>query len=434
MAWWHLRRGGFRLRRAPEPRRFVPSDVDENAALAEITRLVEGLAPGGVDEATGHSLDNLINSMLAGWEQGVQAEFAAYSAEAARLVGMANAAVIERQPAEADDRQRLADACLALNAARSRLVQGDDGSSNIVGPMSKGDPASDTDLSRNDDPTSEPHLMIDNGSAGVGRFVRWGDRGHSDPALLAGWPRVPLLLHTAALTIAVGADWAAFLQVVKRVMPSESSPTTSLVVAGFTGIVVWLAHSAGVMFRDIRAGSAGASRFLPLLCVFAWVAFGTAAFAARLVLSKPSQAFGPQEADDHLLSALFFLAFFLGTGIVAGVGAYLTHNPLRSAYGRALRVHERVLRRSIASARDLALAETNRSAHASELIAARQTLLHSLQVRLALAERLKQMARVLIAQRAQDPAVTDAILEPDLRPYEWRPGTANNTPSARSTS
>jgi hypothetical protein len=369
--------------------RFVPSSVDEEAAVSEITRLVEGLAPGGVDEATGHSLDNLINSTSARWEQEVQAEYAAYSARLTALVGVAGAAVAECAPAEEGDRERLADTRLALDAARARLVD----------------------------------APVD----GRGRFAAWGGRGHADPALLAGLPRVPLLLHTVALVAAIGADWAAFLQVVRLVMRTESAQTTMVVVAGFTGIVVYLAHAAGTLFRDLRAGAQSVTPALVALCVLAWAGFGAAAFAARLAVSRPPQAFGGTAStsqDNAMFAAVFFLTFYVGTGIVAGVGAYLTHNPLRAAYGRAARVHRRALRRAIASGRDLAMAEATRTAYAGELVAARQRLLHALQVRLALAERLKQIARVLIAQRAQDPAVTDAILEPDLRPYEWPPGAA----------
>ncbi|NUP00189.1 MAG: hypothetical protein HOW59_19920 [Nonomuraea sp.] len=135
----------------------------------------------------------------------------------------------------------------------------------------------------------------------------------------------------------------------------------------------------------------------------------------------------PKGANDPLLSSLLFLALYAGTGAVACVGAYLTHNPLRAAYGRALRVHQRAHRRARTSTRDLALAEAARSAYASELVAARQSLLYALQSRRALAERLKQMARVLIAQRAQDPAVTDAIIAPDQRPYAWPPSSPNGT-------
>ncbi|WP_345561129.1 hypothetical protein [Nonomuraea rosea] len=393
----------------PEPKRFIPSEVDEDAGLAEITRLVEGLAPGGVDEATGHSLDNLINSTSARWEQEVQAEYARYCAEAATFIGVTDAAVAECRLAEADSRERLADARIALDAARSRLVSS-------PGANDSGEP----------------------GLAGEGGLPRWGGRGHADPMLLAGWPRAPLILHLAALAAAVGADWAAFLQVVKLVLRGESTTTTAMVVAGFTGIVIYLAHTGGVLLRDLRAGSAGVSRSLTVLCLLGWTAFGAAAFVARLTTSARRPAFGTgtsPASDDALIFALFFLAFFVGTGVVAGVGAYLTHNPLRAAYGRALRVHEHVLRRAIVAARALALAEACRSAHANELMAARQSLLHELQVRLALAERLKQMTRVLIAQRAQDPAVTDAIIEPDLKPYAW-PRTADSgtpTGAARGT-
>ncbi|MGW0483506.1 hypothetical protein [Nonomuraea sp. NPDC003214] len=374
MARWRPRRAG-----APEPGPFVPPDVDEEAARAEITSLVEGLAPGGVDEATGHSLDNLVNAMSARWEQEVQAEYAAYCAEATTRLGVADAAVAGSRPAEEDARERLADARAALDAARSRLSPG--------------------------------------GEAG------WGARGHADPALMAGRPLGPLLLHAAALAAAVAADWAAFLEVVKLLMRGEGDVVTSAVVVGFTAIVIYLAHAAGCMFRDIRAGSAGVSRPLAVLCVLGWAAFGAAAFLARLTITARRPAFGAEAPPDDggaLMPALFFLAFFVGTGIVAAVGAYLTHNPLRSAYGRAARVHRQALGAAAAAARELALAEAARSAHANQLMAARQRLLHALQVRLALAERLKQLARVLIAQHAQDPAVTDAILEPDLRPYAWQ--------------
>src|SRR5262249_60962755 len=94
MAWWHRRRdrriaafGGRPLQAGAVPaqpiaERFTPRPVDEAAVRMEIERSVNGLAPQGVDEATGHTLDNLVNSWADQWVADVQVQHADYPVRA----------------------------------------------------------------------------------------------------------------------------------------------------------------------------------------------------------------------------------------------------------------------------------------------------------------------------------------------------------------
>jgi hypothetical protein len=258
------------------------------------------------------------------------------------------------------------------------------------------------------------------------RFARWGDRGYSDPTLLAGRPR-SAYLHVIALCLAALADVGAFFQIVELVMRQQQAYIVLLVVLGFTATVLYVAHAVGVLFRDRKAEAGWGSRILPYLCALIWLGLGLVAMEVRLrVLAAPTtitftlggtQSSSAESPTQRFETAILFLALYVATGLVAGVGAYLSHNPLRDNYTSATRAYRKASEQLAATAFQVGASRARTNAHQAELEAAAQTLEHEVHARLALAEELKQVARVLVAQRLKDPAVTDAIFTEDWRPY-----------------
>jgi hypothetical protein len=278
-------------------------------------------------------------------------------------------------------------------------------------------------------PDIEPtdmHILL--GPRDRRRFAPWGGPGHSDPTLIAGRPKI-VYLHIIALCLAAGADIGAFFQIVELVLPQQSPLLVLIVVLGFTGTVLYVAHACGVLFRDRRAGARWVSRIMLLVCVLIWLGLGAAALEVRLhVLATSSgqvviglgatQPSSGPSASTRYEAAILFFALYTATGLVAGVGAYLSHNPLRDSYAAATRAYRKASEQLAATAFQAGAAEASCNAHRAELAAAARTLQYAIQARMALAEKLKQFARVLVAQRLKDPAVTDAIFTEDWRPYD----------------
>ena len=504
-AWWHgarIRRlaamgGRYHSAQSAEPRikPFTPTTVDEAGARGEIEQLVSGLAPGGVDEATGHSLDNLINAWADQWIADVTAQHAWYVARIVPEQTLSEATSGQVSAIALYDRNVLAHTVVAIESALLRLVGLGHGGVRPAGgrrwpsfwwrrippgqehhpgvhsapPAGDGipgepaapdfavrpeeweDPAEDPGRPSGPGPAGEPgpateepagpvsepgpgqmtpdiaaadlNLLL--GPAQRGRLAAWGDSGHADATLLGGRSRL-VYLHVGALVLAAGADFGAFFQIVEQVMNSQPW-LEAIVVAGFTGVVLYLAHASGTMLRDRKAGARWTRGLGAAICLAVWLGLGAAAFYLRLhfqpqsglstfnfsASGSPSNG-GP---DVKPYNAILFLALYLGTGMVACVGAYLSHNPFREAYKAALRGYRKATER-VAVTTFLAGAESARLlTYQAEFDAAAQTLDNEVKKRLAFAAKLKQTARVLIAQHMKDPAVTDAMFGDDWRPY-----------------
>lgn len=299
----------------------------------------------------------------------------------------------------------------------------------------------------------------------AGRVPRWGEPGFRDGTLLAGRPR-GTYLHIVALLLAAGADLGAFVQVVELVLPDQDW-LDWLVVSGLTAVALYIAHMIGVMLREARAaqpgdgGIAGLSggwlgrRFGTFVCAVVWLALGLMAFWVRLTVPLPGtvqigggggigsggigsggigsggsgigsggigggSATSGTTANSHTLqSAALFLSLYLATGLVAAVGAYFAHNPYRGRYAAAIRAYRKASERAAASAYQLGQAVAAYEHQRAEIEASQQVLAEATSQDKAFTERLKQSVRIEIAGLARDPAVTDAIFEPDHKPY-WR--------------
>jgi len=230
------------------------------------------------------------------------------------------------------------------------------------------------------------------------KLAGWGGRDYSDPTLIAGHLRSSYLLYLMVLGIAAVADIGAFYPVVALVLRTETVPQVYVVVVGFAAMALSLAHFCGMLSRDCRAGAAQVSKIIPYLCFIVWLCLGAAAFYVRLDLlaGTVSLSFGAAPTSAGLSAALppaiIFLAFYLATGLVAGVGAYLWRNPLLAGYASARRAYIESDRRAEISSSRTDSAKAGVSALRAELSAAEKTLEREIESRRALAEKLKLTA------------------------------------------
>lgn len=307
------------------------------------------------------------------------------------------------------------------------------------------------------------------------RVPRWGEPGFRDGSLLAGRP-YGTYLHVLALILAAAADIGAFVQVVELVLPQQSNLVIWMVITGLTAVVLYIAHTIGVLLRESRArerstrglarvsGRLGQSAAV-VLCAAVWLGVGLMAFWVRKTVPLPttptlggggigtagssSTGIGigglgigagtgattasASTVGHTLQGAAIFLSLYLATGVVAAAGAYFTHNPYRGRYATAIRAFRKASERAAASAYQLGLAAARYHHQQRDIAGAEQVLRDAQRQNVAYAGRLKQRVRVEIAGLAKDPAVTDAIFGPDHQPY-W-PGeqpspTDENEPGA----
>jgi hypothetical protein len=133
MGWRHQRRGrrlnalgGNSYPRKPyhmpKVPRFEPVPVDEAQARQKLGKLIEGLAQGAVDEATGHPLDNLINAMADQWVADVYAQHARYVATLVPLMELTEATTEQTDVVVTHDRSVLSHQVLGLENALLRVV------------------------------------------------------------------------------------------------------------------------------------------------------------------------------------------------------------------------------------------------------------------------------------------------------------------------
>jgi hypothetical protein len=263
--------------------------------------------------------------------------------------------------------------------------------------------------------------------------------GYADPGLLAG-RGAGIWVYMVALLFAAAADVGNFYQIIQFALPTQQNRLLLLIVIGFTACVLFLAHIVGVMFRAQRAGEPWVQPVLTWIAVTVWCLLGLAGLYLRLtwhqaatadntiaiVGQAPSTAAtasaaatpagSPAGTDVHYPvfgAAMIFFGLYLGTGVVATVGGYLTHNPALAAFNRARRRYIRLVDDTADAARGYAEARGQlelveaRQANGDRIEAAdRIELMH-------VGEELKQRARALIAQRAQDAALTDAYFPED---------------------
>jgi putative Ca2+/H+ antiporter (TMEM165/GDT1 family) len=267
------------------------------------------------------------------------------------------------------------------------------------------------------------------------------DPGYRAPSLVAGRPS-GIFLHSLALVLAAVADLGAFAQVVELVMANQPAVISYLVVGGLTATVLYLAHSVGIMVRDRVAKKGPARKTWVLLATLGWAAIGGVACWVRLLVtdedvqapsvSLSSDPTAPVATNPTALpAAILFLALFIGSGLVAAIGAYLTHNPLAGEY-RVTRTRYQSAARRAGETAGVRTAVERRLRHLRvALVKARRLRDRERGRRRHFAEELKQHARLLMANHVQDPAFSDALFDPDRLPYSTS-RNGNGTKSSAS--
>ncbi len=378
------RGGHIASQELPAPVPFTPTPVDEAGANAWVIEKADSLVPGAVDEALGHALDNAINARADQWIALVHSEFAQHLAGLKFMRDHADSAVAQEIRLQPPDTHRVIETETARNAAAVRL------------------------RGENDKPG-------------------WAEPGYADPTLLAGRPRGSSI-YVLALVVAAAADIAAFYQVVEVALNLSQTMGTVLVV-GFTGVTLALAHFIGRMLRDRRAGAKWVQGLMIAVVAIIWLALGGLAYWVRLKSGGGSGGFalpgtqssGSGSTQGTPAAAAMFAGLYAATGAVAAIGAYFTHNPLHAAFAQSIREHRRAAEDHGLSARRLRLAEAEREFYVGQMTAALLVRDEAVLARHALAAELKQLARLEIAKHLRDPSSTDAFIDDDARPYTYRP-------------
>lgn len=277
-----------------------------------------------------------------------------------------------------------------------------------------------------------------------GRQIRIGDREYRDPTAMTRPPR-GRFLHLAVLAVAAMADVGAFFQVVELVMPQQRDLLVLGMVLGFTGVVLYLAHVVGATFRDRLARLGSAHTAVAVVCLLVWLALGAVAFWVRIAVPLDTgagdptfSAAGPTTVstagtDPTTAQAALFAGLYAATGAAAAAGAFLLRNPVRDAYATGARERRRATEWAAASAAASAGFDSYRQSHLSVLTDAKTVRDSEQAARLALADRLKQHARVQMAQRAQDPALTDALFRTAGHRFDdGPPGNGHHTSESAS--
>ncbi|MEO3860750.1 hypothetical protein [Acrocarpospora sp. B8E8] len=243
--------------------------------------------------------------------------------------------------------------------------------------------------------------------------------GYEDPALLAGHSKATLR-YLIALFLAALADLGQFLPVVERAQPELTNWQAGILVTGFIAMALFVTHMSGVLFREVKARNPIARRMAAYFCLMAWAGLGLTAFLVRLWVPQTAGS-SPLLLDttlttdsDHdtaFASAVFFLALYLVTGVVAIIGAYLTHNPLRADARETLRARRKRTREAASSAASLALANEQMLAIGTQQAASLAIYEQALESRRAYGRQLKELAKLLVAIRAQDPVVTGSLFQ-----------------------
>jgi len=374
---FRLRKRVDRKRRTPRANRtkaigFRPSTVNRDAARSEVKVVVRQFKRDAFDEASGSLLDRRIRAWSRQWLADLAQGFTRYKGRAQEKRDRLAAALPKLEMRLSQAERACAERDHEREAARARMF-----GSAATGP--------DTD------PTSLA-----------------GRAGHG-------------LLFALALVFAIAADVAAFVNVLELAMPDQPWPIVLVLVLGFTAVVLALAHGAGALLRDRRAGVAWIPAFAVPLCVSVWGALGLLAAWVRLTFGAVPGDFGSfsigaasplqSKAAFAVPAALIFLALYVGSGVVAATGAYLANNRMQAAFRHAARAHDRAMAQVVVCTDALERQKSKCAAQTATVEIAEETFRHERESLIAFSEELQEYARQLVAIKAQDPAITDAFIQ-----------------------
>lgn len=152
--------------------------------------------------------------------------------------------------------------------------------------------------------------------------------------------------------LAVGGDIAAFYVVLERLLQSYPVVTAVAVIA-VAAVAVLLSHATGRSWRRRVARDPDRSDISLWVPLGGWTLLGIATASARLFfgnLSAQTVVFGAPAAStvngdsQAILSAVIFLALYIGSGICAMYTSYEAYNPAATAYRLALLLRDKAQR------------------------------------------------------------------------------------------
>jgi hypothetical protein len=159
------------------------------------------------------------------------------------------------------------------------------------------------------------------------------------------------------LAVAGALDIVAFTQVVSLVLRNVDDWVIWAGSVGFTGVALWLTHLAGqrMAHRKLVDREHPASSWAARTCISAWLTLGTVAFRVRATATADTTSFDtgitiggeqivlPFNPANNMQAALIFAALYVGSGVVALVGAYITYDPDARARRHAQRTRDRLI-------------------------------------------------------------------------------------------
>jgi hypothetical protein len=249
---------------------------------------------------------------------------------------------------------------------------------------------------------------------------RWTYQGAAD----VGGQAVGDLGYKGALLVAATADAAAFSAVVSLIMKQHQWWEIWPIVVGLTVIALMLAHFAGRIARDDAAAHSRVRWPVVLVCGIPWLLLGLAAVWVRIQIAPDTGDLLDDSSSvesDKLPNALLFLVLYIASGMVAGIGEFLTRNPLRSSYRNLMKTYQKAQRKLAKTQPPFERAMFVREIHRASFEEDDEVLLNAKLDRLAFGEELKQYAQISIAAHLQDPSATDGMTEGDWRPMRRPP-------------
>lgn len=239
------------------------------------------------------------------------------------------------------------------------------------------------------------------------------------------------VVYWIGLLLAAGADIGGFYGVVALALGSVTLPLGNLVVGvivvGLTAVVLILAHALGSLLKARWLGRPASSRWHVGVLFVAWLLLGAITFAIRLhdplasdqiLLDGAAAAPAPYFDVELLPMGLLFLGLYVGSGVATAWVAFLHHGAPQRAPGAVRRSLTRraaanqQTRTALRAADAAQYREVARRVTESEtrlLQGAAETRDRLVDAQVQRGEHLKQYARVLMAQRGADPALTDAL-------------------------
>lgn len=242
--------------------------------------------------------------------------------------------------------------------------------------------------------------------------------GYAEPAEMVGRP-VGEYANSLVLAATAGADLAVFYQILSLVLGESGEWLVLLAVVGFTAGALLLAHFTGRLLRDRAVGYGSTSPWLIAGAALAWALLGTAAFVVRLLVNGRAGDDAAVVTDDSsttITSAALFLVLYVASGAAACLGAYLSRNPFRTRYRKALRVYRSALKRLRRSRAPYERAVNVLQLHLRNRRREKKNYAAARSLRMAYADEAKQYAAFLIAAHLQDPSATTGLTNPHHRP------------------